>query len=526
MRRIFGSLVLVALVVLAGCAQAPGLAPSPSDDGSTTPAPEGSTAATTAPGDASGATADAARDVHPPDPATDVLGWEDGYWYNESLAVNQSDGLNRSERRAVVARTMARVEKLRGLEFTKRVPVSIVSRSKLRADQRNRSSSAALRRFDNVKFEALFLVDRSTDSIDVQQQNAGSSVLGYYSPRKDAIVVVNDGGSLTLDELTLAHELTHALQDQQFNLTTYNRQTRDGANAESGLIEGDAHYVETLYGRHCGGAWSCLQAGSNDSNGGNGEKSGNGGESGSLANVGIYLLKYQPYSDGPAFVQRVRNQGGWAAVNALYADPPASTEQVIHPAKYGTDEPQRPTVTDSHASNWSRIDVSSRSDHASLGEAALFSMFMYPAYESDGRTQLFPARSFFNYGPNGDLQTIDPLNYTSRYSAGWGGDTLVPYVDDRGQTGYVWKLTWDTERDATQFVTGYRALLRFHDARRVSGHPNTWRIPANESFGGAYAVSRRGETVVVVNAPTVSQLSQVRAGAGSPANSTANRTNG
>jgi hypothetical protein len=60
------------------------------------------------------------------DPMTDELGWENGYWYDEPLSVTTADGLNESEREAVVARTMARVERVRGLEFEQSVPVSVI----------------------------------------------------------------------------------------------------------------------------------------------------------------------------------------------------------------------------------------------------------------------------------------------------------------------------------------------------------------------------------------------------------------
>ncbi|NIS35186.1 MAG: hypothetical protein GWN07_31335, partial [Actinobacteria bacterium] len=245
----------------------------------------------------------------PADPEEDVLGWEAGYWHNESIDVNQSDGLNQTELNITVARAMARVELIRGLEFEQPVPVQIETRESFVAERANRSTDPDLRRFDNVKFEALFLVGEDTDSIDVQNQNAGSAVLGFYSPSRDAIVVISESGTeLQLDELTLAHELVHALQDQHFNLSRYNARTRDGANAESGLIEGDASLVEFRYERRCGagGAWNgtCLS------------QSGGGGGGGELANIGTYLVKFQPYSDGPSFVQSLYSAGGWAAVNA------------------------------------------------------------------------------------------------------------------------------------------------------------------------------------------------------------------
>ncbi|WP_237560395.1 hypothetical protein [Halolamina rubra] len=67
-----------------------------------------------------------------PTPGEDRLGWEDGYAATDSVAVDASDGLNESELDAVVARTMARVELIRGLEFEETVPVEVISREEFR----------------------------------------------------------------------------------------------------------------------------------------------------------------------------------------------------------------------------------------------------------------------------------------------------------------------------------------------------------------------------------------------------------
>ena len=81
-----------------------------------------------------GATIDAPNETQsaPSDPDEDVLGWENGIRHDESIAVNQSDGLSQREREALVARGMARVEVLREREFCNRVPVEVVSRSAFR----------------------------------------------------------------------------------------------------------------------------------------------------------------------------------------------------------------------------------------------------------------------------------------------------------------------------------------------------------------------------------------------------------
>jgi hypothetical protein len=440
--------------------------------------------------------AGAAGTADRPDPDSDVLGWEDGYWHDETLDVDASDGLDEAELEAVVARSMARVEEVRGLEFDRRVPVEIVTRPEFRDDALDRfeNLTAARRLHQNVKFEALFMVGESTDAVALQRGNLAGGVLGYYDPAEGRIVVVSeDTESPDLDEITLAQELFHALQDRHFRVD-YGRQTLEGTNAANGIVEGDGNYVDYLYERRCGEEWDCLLP----------DRSAGGGAG--YAHVGLALLQLIPYSDGPPFVQGLRQEGGWDAVDAVYEDPPASTEQLIHPETYGTDEPTTLTVADRSGPDWSVLDVEDSADHAAFGEGGMFTMLWYQSFRSRSNA-VVPL----------DIAARDPpdvYNYSHRYTAGWDGDRLVPYVRaDSGrtnETGYVWKTAWDSPAEAREFGTGYRALLDHHDARRVG--TDTYVIDAeggSAAFADAFHLNRSGERLTIVNAPTVEALSGV-----------------
>src|SRR5699024_4318302 len=257
-------------------------------------------------------------------------------------------------------------EHIRHLEFTSPVPVDVISR----AEYRNQTASnggdrgPAFRAFDNAKFEALFLVGEDENSLAVQQSNRGQNVLGFYSPAKNSIVVISPNGTPTIDPSTLAHELTHALQDQHFDLADSNSPTRDAHNARNGLVEGDANYVEHRYNDKCGSDWQCVEVPRSGGSGG-----------GSDLDLGVYILSYFPYADGPGFVDALHSSGGWDAVNAAYDDLPKSTEQVIHPNKYGRDRPTNLTVNDATANGWERVRPPNRPDYATLGQSGLSAMF-------------------------------------------------------------------------------------------------------------------------------------------------------
>ena len=99
--------------------------------------------------------------------------------------------------------------------------------------------------------------------------------------------------------------------------------------------------------------------------------------------------------------------------------------------------------------------------------------------------------------------------YTGPVSDGWGGDTLVPYQNGN-QYGYVWELAWDSRVDAREFEDAYRDALTSHDARAEGD--GVYVVPESDTFGDAFRVTRDGNRVRIVNAPTVDALDDIHAG--------------
>ncbi|MFB6267809.1 MAG: Hvo_1808 family surface protein [Halodesulfurarchaeum sp.] len=452
-----------------------------------------------------------------PDPPADRLGWEAGYWYNETVTVTRADGLNDSELDTVVARSMARVEHIRRLEFQKDVPVEVISRETFRNRTLGRNSglTAAQRLHQNVKFEALFMLGENESAISQQEQNTAANVLGYYSPANDSIVIVSEHTeSPQMNEITLAQELFHAVQEHTFHVSNYTANTEELHNARDGIIEGDGNLVDHRYEQQCREAWDCLMPMGDGGGGG-----GSGGGSGVDTHVGMLALRLQPYSDGPPFVQGIYEARGWSGVNQVYKHPPESTEQTIHPEKYLVDSPTNVTVEDRSTERWYVPDQGAGNiDYAAFGEAGLYVMLWYPSYAESRQSGaptpvVIPVRHFFNPRGTSDL---DLYNYSHPYTAGWDGDRLLPYVTnasaETNETGYVWKIAWDSERDATQFQEAYRSLLKYHGADPVQGRKGTYRISSGP-FADAFYVQTRANRTLIVNAPTVDALSAVRAGA-------------
>ncbi|QLG50596.1 Hvo_1808 family surface protein [Natrinema halophilum] len=458
-------------------------------------------------GSGTGPAADQARTDRPENPTTeDTVGYVAGYWYDDELPVDdQSDAVVAEDELApVVYRSMARVERIRNLTFEDEVSVDVVTRAEYRRTTGDRLANltAAERLEQNVGYEALFTVDRNTAATDATESMYGGAVAGYYDPETDEIVIVSENPETPeLDELTLGHELVHALQDQRFNLSRLHGSTQDEDLATDGLVEGDAKRVELEYKSRCRFDWSCLSPSS---------------ENGNLPadiNWGIYFTIYQPYSDGPDYVNYLRDQDrGWSAVNAAYDDPPTTTSAVIHPGSER--EPANVSVPDRSSGDWRQLTVDGQVAADTVGETGMVAMFVADAFESS-RQPVIEQGDFLDGGSQG-------YDYDHSVTNGWIADRLVVYTNDdaanastpsaAGQAGYVWRSEWQSAADAQEFVDGYLQLLESHGAKASDDRQDTFLID-DGGYGGAYYVELNGSTATIIRAPSADELSTVEAGA-------------
>ena len=135
----------------------------------------------------------------------------------------------------------------------------------------------------------------------------------------------------------LAHELDHALEDQRFGLREEDRPSDDGALAAQALAEGSATAVMTEYAARYLDAFELLSAAGAIDPGAD-----------DVPDVLLEQLTWT-YTGGQRFVSALRElAGSWKLVDyALSERPPATTEQVLHPRKYVTDERPAPVRIDS-----------------------------------------------------------------------------------------------------------------------------------------------------------------------------------
>ncbi len=451
-------------------------------------------------------------------PESDRIGWEMGYWHDDRLAIDASDGLNDSELDAVVARAMARVEKVRGVEFDDPVDVEVKSRSEIGEDlggDGGEDGPSEAARAESVRYRALFLVgdrdDGDGDGGDPSEETRTAAVQGYYDPGEDRVVIVTDDERPILDEVTLAQELYHAHQFRNRPLRVPRDYTDDNLVGIRALIEGDANFVDRRYERYCAAVWDCVRPGEDaGGDGGDGNDS-----SGPGFDFGIYLLSYVPYAEGEPLVAATYEAGGWDAVDDLYRDPPRSSEQVIHPDTRGDDPPERVAVEDRSTARWNRLTREDRPPSITVGEAGLATMFIQTAFD-DRPGGLVDPESVVNRGPNGSADGTDPIDYDVPYATGWAGDALATYERADGEPGYVWRIRFDDADDAAQFAEGYRALLEYYGGEDAGTH---WELSGE--FDGAYWVDVEGRSVTVVHGPTAASLGSLWPAANASVASTA-----
>jgi len=396
-----------------------------------------------------------------------TIGEVDGVTHDENIPITPADGFNESELDALVRRSMARVEVVRDREFERMVDVEVITRGEYRERRGNRSVGETESQWDNQVWEGLFIVGEDRDVTAVFDETFGTAVRGYYLPGEDRIVVVSDSPTPTVRKDTLVHELVHALQDQQFGLDE-RPPTRDEQMARNSVVEGEASLVPELYLDRCGAEWSCVRPST-------------GAPSGSI-DPDIYRVIIQPYDQGQTFVERIRDRGGWEAIDDLHSQYPDSTEQVLHRGRYPDEKPIEVNVSDRSGSEWSRLDHDPVGER--LGEATIFSML----------------------AANDVIETDQQRRYRHPVSAGWGGDRLVPYRSEAGEFGYVWEIVWDSRGDAEAFHDVYLDVLEGHDA--VTRGAGRYVIP-DGPFADAFRVSLDGRTVRIVNAPTIQELKKL-----------------
>ncbi|HZC12785.1 MAG TPA: hypothetical protein VE270_02090 [Thermoleophilaceae bacterium] len=301
---------------------------------------------------------------------------------------------------AEIRRLARQVERLRGLRFERPVDAELLDDNEIDA----RVAKLFRREYPRERADlegrilsALGAVPPGSDLYELRLGALQSQVAGLYVPQTGELLVRGGGELDSLERLVLVHELEHALADQALDLPVPERPDPERADSEAArlaLVEGDATLTMQRYSLDSldfsnlmelvGQAGTLLQSQQE------------------LERLPHYLRQELtfPYLTGLAFVCDRYMDGGWKAVDRAYGAPPAGTDQVMFPERYGEKRTSEPAELGELGEPWSRRLASE------FGAAPLRWLFEAP-------------------GGDPDAALPDP----ERAAAAWGGGRLELWTD-------------------------------------------------------------------------------------------------
>jgi hypothetical protein len=191
-------------------------------------------------------------------------------------------------------------------------------------------------RADELSLKMFGLVPRDFDlkksTIDLLTEQAAA----FYDYDEKKLFLLDDA-SLAAETTTLAHELSHALADQHFDLGHFMEEAPidDDENlARTAVVEGQASWLMIAYelkqrDQKPAPTMEMLKSVADSSED-------------SMADYPVlkasplYIQQSLlfPYSEGTLFFDAVYRRMGKASFSAVFTDPPADSAQVIHPERY------------------------------------------------------------------------------------------------------------------------------------------------------------------------------------------------
>ena len=314
---------------------------------------------------------------------------------------------------------------VRDLPTTELVPYELIDQAEFRRMfQEDLEEDAKELALDTRLYQRLGILGPNDDLAQLLTDVFSDIVLGFYETDDNRMYIISDKEAFSLnDRLTVAHEVTHALQQYEFDIGGLLDELEgydDRRMALRSLIEGDALISELLYMLIYFDEDEQTEV---ESNRGNQDLT-----AFRAAPVFIQNTITFPYTGGYQFaVYLYLKNNDFSSINLAYDALPASTEQIIHPEKYdAAEEPIEisvPDPTELLRTGWAEIDRNV------MGE-----LFLRSYLESDL-----------------DRETA------AAAAAGWGGDEFVLMETPSGLDALIIFSVWDTEEDAREFADTFMA---------------------------------------------------------------------
>jgi hypothetical protein len=262
-----------------------------------------------------------------------------------------------SEQESVCAQVPAitrQLTEISGLKLKHPVPCHFISKGEVNQFLKKRIREVASP--EEIRAEELTLkkfglvpadYDLAKNTIDLLTEQAAAF---YDYDRKK--LFITETTPFETQEPILAHELSHALADQNFDLARYTRQGRksdDGSTARLAVMEGQATWLMSEYLARRSG--SSLKDNREMANMMSTLADSSGGQYPVFENAPLYLRETLvfPYTKGMLFQQAVFERDGQSSFAEVFRKPPVSTQQILHPERYFSGlQPTDPQLPDPH----------------------------------------------------------------------------------------------------------------------------------------------------------------------------------
>ncbi len=389
---------------------------------------------------------------------------------------NDAEDLLSDELKMSMDKIEVQVIQIRGLQPTGPVERDLISEEELKGIVANDLFSDYTDEDvhqDTLILSALGLLAEDFDLKQFYLDLYSEQIAGFYDSELKAMYVVQGVGFGGNEKITYAHEYTHVLQDQVYGLDEGLGLNEESCEEDSercaavtALIEGDASIMEVLWFQKYGTEEDYQDL----------MEAYESYESPVLDSAPPYISAdlYFPYEYGYTFVELLYGQGGFDAVDAVYVNPPVSTEQILHPELYPDDKPvivQLPDLTDILGGDWSLADQNV------MGEWYTYLIL--------------------NKGCDEGFQLPETL--ASDAAEGWGGDAYAFYLNETtDDVVFILDAVWDTTQDADEF---FEAFIQYADLRweAVSQEINGYHTWSGEQ--GLSVLMQVGDRTLWVMAP-------------------------
>ena len=380
----------------------------------------------------------------------------------------QSDELTVAKLEELRDGVLSDVESLRGNHFNHPVAVKVTSKAGFLEYVQARTEASQTKQERRAEEQAAKLLGLIPPNLDMEATMFGflqDQVGGFYDPTEETFYVMETLTEPGVLRMILVHELTHALDDQLFGIDEIQepllKVNSDAAIAFHSVVEGSGTTVMQQ--------WMLPKLMAKELSMAEIQKASGSMDFGDLPEY-LWIPLIQSYVQGAAFLARTDNvmAGAMAKppgsdIDQCFQNPPASTEQILHPEKYWDaelfDAPHRIIIDQSKwPADWKVMKEDT------LGELGLALFTRAPA----------------------DRQKFSPMpKFSSQAAEGWGGDRYV--LLGNGDARLLYGIaSWDSAIDAQEFSKALTDLTPHLE--------NNARALGNQSGGFAllpYPVDKR-----------------------------------